>query len=545
MNNSVVSLVGGDDAVRRASVFATDHRAPTVYMPQYITTQGVVDTTSDAVTVTFEIRDKYISAMNNFVLSVDLPEIKGVGKMCYVPYIAYKLIRHVAVNSAADTIWETSGEELFDSCLDNERVMELSGFSRELNDLSTGSSPNDVIKEAACVHAYIKTPFDADKTFSTLKLSDSKITVTITLNPVACVMVYDETFDAAKLAKEFPYSMELSFIGYMVKNLCPRPAFIEMPRRRVEQINHTTAVITDVHACTSLSVYMKPVLSDANNRFISYPGFQQSEGDFVMAFVERLLEDMVIVSNCYPEGFPETAEIVEVPPSGVVSIQDTDVFVRIDDVPVGMRVFLHTNILVFATRKNSVVYNMSKKFSAITGAYSRATSRIRFTTAIHSVNIGDASVPVGVWTCQRNVYNGDNRSPEARAKDLFVADPFLKGVDFKNKIDVIARMDVRFGNEVLYSENSAVSRVFGEILGKTPGVRTLQFNFTPSTFFSPTALNSNVSRGKDKLAVRVTTAHMEAHNPLMYVPRQMVVVCNEVYRLSYDAGIVAEKVTAQ
>ncbi|WZD65419.1 rifampin resistance protein (VACV) [Bovine papular stomatitis virus] len=545
MNNSVVSLVGAEDGVRRASVFTTDYRVPTMYMPQYITTQGVVDASGDAVTVTFEIRDKYISAINSLVLSIDLPEIKGMGKLCYVPYIGYKMIRHVAINSSSDTIWETSGEELFDSCMENDRVMELSGFSRELNDLSTGTSPNDVIKEAVTVHAYIKTPFDAERTFSTLKLSDSKIVVAVTLNPISCVMVYDEAFDMTKLAKEFPYTTELSFIGYMVKNMHARPAFIEMPRRRVEQLNHTTSVITDVHACTSLSVYTKPVFADANNRFISYPGYQQSEGDFVLAFVERLLEDMVIVANCYPEGFPETAEIVEVPSSGVVSIQDTDVFVRIDDVPVGMRVFLHTNILVFSTRKNSVVYNMSKKFSAITGAYSRATHRIRFTSVVHSVNIGDASIPVSIWTCQRNVYHGDNRSPESRSKDLFVADPFLKGVDFKNKTDVIARMDVRFGNEVLYSENSPVSRVFSEILGKTAGVRTLQFNFTPGTFFSPTALTSNVSRGKDKLTIRINTAPMEAHNPLLYVPRQMVVVCNELYRISYDAGILVEKVISQ
>nr|WNT71209.1 MAG: putative rifampicin resistance protein [Equine parapoxvirus]WNT71236.1 MAG: putative rifampicin resistance protein [Equine parapoxvirus] len=545
MNNSVVSLIGGDDGVRRASVFTADYRVPTMYMPQYITTHGVVDASGDAVTVTFEIRDKYISAINNLVLSVDLPEIKGPGKLCYVPHIAYKMIRHVAIHSASDTVWESSGEELFDSCVDNARVMELAGFSRELNDLSTGTSPNDVVKEAACVHAYVKTPFDAEKTFSTLKLSDSKIVVTFTLNPVACVLVYDETFDMAKFSKEFPYSMELSFIGYMVKNLHPRPAFIEMPRRRVEQINHTTSVITDVHACTALSVYTKPVFADADNRFIAYPGYQQSEGDFILAFVERLLEDMVVVSSCCPEGFPETAEIVEVPPSGVVSIQETDVFVRIDEVPVGMRVFLHTNILVFATRKNSVMYNMSKKFSAITGVYSRATKRIRFTSVVHSVTICDASIPVSVWTCQRNVYHGDNRSHEARSKDLFVADPFLKGIDFKNKTDMIARLEVRFGNEVLYSENSPVSRVFGEILGRTSGVRTLLFNFTPGTFFSPTALNSNVSRGKDKLAVRINSAPMEAHNPLLYVPRQMVVVCHELYRVSYDAGILVEKVIAQ
>ncbi|AIZ77326.1 putative rifampin resistance protein [Parapoxvirus red deer/HL953] len=545
MNNSVVSLVGPDDGVRRASVFTTDHRLPTLYMPQYVTTQGVVDTCGDAVSVTFEVRDKYISAMNHLVLSIELPEIKGCGRVCYVPYVGYKLIQHISINSASDTIWETSGEELFDSCLDNERVLELSGNSRELNDLSTGSSPNDVIKEAACVHAYIKTPFDADSTFSTLKLSDCKVTVTVTLNPIACVLVHDEAFDMDSFASEFPYALELSFLGYMVKNLYPRPAFVETPRRRVEQLSHTTCVLTDVHACTSLTVYTKPVFSGMDNRFIAYPGFQQSEGDFIMAFVERLLEDMVIVARDYPEGFPDTAEIVEVPESGLVSIQDTDVFVRIDAVPAGMRVFLHTNILVFATRKNSIVYNMSKKFSAITGVYSASTQRIRFTGAVHSVTIGDASVPVSIWSCQRNVYHGDNRSEDARAKDLFVADPFLKGIDFKNKTDVISRMDVRFGNEVLYSETSPVSRVFSEILGKTPGVRTLQFNFTPNTFFAPTALNSNVARGKDKISVRINTAPMDMHNPLMYVPRHMVVVCRELYKISYEGGISVEKVTSQ
>ncbi|AAF14976.1 m88L [Myxoma virus] len=548
MNNTVINaLIGNEDYVKRHNVFGVDVQTPTLYMPQYITINGIVSggvSCDQPVTSSFEIRDQYITALSHFVLSIDLPEVKGIGKFGYVPYVGYKCIQHVSVASTECTIWESSGEDIYNSCVNNETAMANSGYSHELNDVSVGLTPNDTIKDAATVYVYIKTPFDVEKTFSSLKLSDSKVTVTVTFNPVSDVIVRDTTFNYEAFVKDFVYVSELSFVGYMVKNIQPKQTYIERPRRVLSQINQATAVISEVHSVTSLGLYIKPYYGNTDNRFISYPGYNQTERDYICAFVERLLEDLVIVSDTVPSTFPDSAEIVEVPPDGIVNIQDVDVFVKIDNVPKDMAVFYHTNVLVFGTRKNSVVYNMSKKFSTITGTYSEVTKRIMFSHISHSVNITDVSIPVSIWTCQRNIYNGDNRSEYSKSKDLFINDPFVKGIDFKNKMDLISRLEVRFGNDVLYSETAPISKIYNDLLsGCDSGIRMLRFNFTPHTFFKPTTIVSNPSRGKDKLSVRVVFASIDPNNPISYVSKHLVLICHDLYGIHNDSGINVVKIT--
>ncbi|QQG31577.1 Rifampicin resistance protein [Swinepox virus] len=550
MNNTVInSIIGNDDIIKRHNVFGVDVQNPTLYMPQYITINGITSTDSNCdqhVVSTFEIRDQYITALSHVMLSIELPEVKGVGRFGYVPYVGYKCIQHVSISSYDDILWESSGEDLYNSCLDNDTALTNSGYSHELNTISTGLTPNDTIKESTTVYVYIKTPFDVEKTFSSLKLADTKIVITITFNPVSDIIIRDITFNYDNFVKDFVYVTELSCIGYMVKNIQIKPSYIERPRRVFGQLNQSTAVISDVHSVSSLSVYIKPYYGNADNKFISYPGYSQSEKDYICVFVERLLDDLVTVCDTSPKWFPETAELVEVPNSGIVTIQDVDIFVRIDNVPCNMKVYFHTNILVFGTRKNSVTYNLSKKFTTITGTYSESTNRIMFSHVSHSINITDVSIPVSVWTCQRNIYNGDNRSESSKNKDLFINDPFIKGIDFKNKTDIISRLEVRFGNDVLYSETSPISKVYNDLLSNHKcGMRTLRFNFTPPTFFKPTTIVANPSRGKDKLSVRVVFASLDPNNPIYYISKQLVLVCKDLYKVTNDDGINVTKIIGE
>ncbi|UED36560.1 SPV087 putative rifampicin resistance protein IMV assembly [Swinepox virus] len=550
MNNTVInSIIGNDDIVKRHNVFGVDVQNPTLYMPQYITINGITSTDSNCdqhVVSTFEIRDQYITALSHVMLSIELPEVKGVGRFGYVPYVGYKCIQHVSISSYDDILWESSGEDLYNSCLDNDTALTNSGYSHELNTISTGLTPNDTIKESTTVYVYIKTPFDVEKTFSSLKLADTKIVITVTFNPVSDIIIRDITFNYDNFVKDFVYVTELSCIGYMVKNIQIKPSYIERPRRVFGQLNQSTAVISDVHSVSSLSVYIKPYYGNADNKFISYPGYSQSEKDYICVFVERLLDDLVTVCDTSPKWFPETAELVEVPNSGIVTIQDVDIFVRIDNVPCNMKVYFHTNILVFGTRKNSVTYNLSKKFTTITGTYSESTNRIMFSHVSHSINITDVSIPVSVWTCQRNIYNGDNRSESSKNKDLFINDPFIKGIDFKNKTDIISRLEVRFGNDVLYSETSPISKVYNDLLSNHKcGMRTLRFNFTPPTFFKPTTIVANPSRGKDKLSVRVVFTSLDPNNPIYYISKQLVLVCKDLYKVTNDDGINVTKIIGE
>nr|WGO62716.1 hypothetical protein [Wadden Sea poxvirus] len=550
MNNTVInSLMNNNDGIKRSNVFGVDVHQPTLYMPQYITIPGVISTTDNTCTdqqiiVNFEIRDQYITALNYLLLSIELPEVKGIGRFSYVPCVGYKCINNVSISSNNIIIWEISGEDLYNSCINNEVALKHSGYSYELNDISIGITPNDTIKEATTVYVYIKTPFDKENTFSSLKLSDSKITVSVTFNRISDVIIRDILFDIETFVRDFIYVSELSFIGYMVKNIQMKPYFIEKPRRVLGQINQPAVIISEVHAATSLSVYTKPYYGTTDNRFISYPGYLQTEKDYICAFVERLLDDLVIVSDCYPDNFPDSADIVKVPQNGIVTIQDVDVFVKIDNVPNDMSVYMHTNILVFGTRKNSFIYNISKKFSTIKGTYSLITNRTIFSHISHTINITDVSIPVSLWTCQRNVYHGDNRSKTSRDKDLYINDPFIKGIDFKNKTETISRMEVRFGNDVLYSESSPISKIYNDLLTKCiNNNRTLIFNFTPPIFFKPTTIIANSSRGKDKISIRVVFSSLDINNPIYYVPKQLVIVCNDLYKITHEQGINITKIS--
>ncbi|ATI21035.1 trimeric virion coat protein [Western grey kangaroopox virus] len=548
MNNSIInSIINSNDVVRRSNVFGLDIQQPTLYMPQYISVSGISQpddgcSASTQTVIAFDIRDQYITALNHLVLSLELPEVKGVGRFAYAPYVGYKCIRHVAITSEHGTVWECDGEDLFDKC-SGEDIAAMAGRSRELNDISSGVTPNDTIKEAATVHVYLKTPFDADKTFSSLKLSDCKLTVTVTFRPITEAIIYDQRFAIDQFLRDFVYVADLSFVGYMVRDVRPKTAYVEMERRVVSCANIPTSVVSDVHACTGVAVYVKPCYGATENRFVSYPGFAQTESDYVRAFVDRLLEDLVVIADAPPDWFPKSAHVVKVPRSGVVSIQDADAVIRVDNVPEGKDVYYHTNLMIFSTRKNSFIYNISKKFSAIVGTYSPATNRILFSQVNHSVSVADASIPVGFWTSPRNIYSGDNRSEASRARDLFVNDPFLKGVDMINKTDVISRLEVRFGNDVMYSETAPISKVYNALLQGQSNVRKLIFNLNPVTFFKPTTLTANVARGKDKINVRVLYAGIDPNNPLHYVAKQLVVVCTDLYRVDYDRGIRVSKIS--
>ncbi|AUL80257.1 SWPV1-061 [Vaccinia virus] len=258
MNNAIInSLIGGDDSIKRSNVFAVDSQITTLYMPQYSSLSGVMtnDGPDNQAIASFEIRDQYIPALNHLGLSLELPEVNGMARFGYVPCVGYKCINHVSISSCNGVIWEIEGEELYNNCFNNTIALKHSASSSELNDISIGLTPNDTIKAPSTVYVYIKTPFDVEDTFSSLKLSDSKITVTVTFNPESDMVILDSSFDLETFNKEIVYVPELSFNGYMVKNEQIKPSFIEKPRRVIGQINQPTATVTEVHAATLLSVY--------------------------------------------------------------------------------------------------------------------------------------------------------------------------------------------------------------------------------------------------------------------------------------------------
>ncbi|QRM15347.1 putative rifampicin resistance protein, IMV assembly [Mudlarkpox virus] len=550
MNNSILSSVNSADFMKRTNIFSFDVQQPTAYMPQYVSINGYYDKkdqndVTQPNSISFDIRDQHISAVNYFVLSIDLPEVSGEGEFAYAPYVGYKCIQRVSITCGDITIWETDGEELFDKCVDD-KIATLSGYSSELNDVSIGYTPNDTIKEPTTVYVYIKSPFDVDKTISSLKLVNSKITVTITFRSINDVIVYDSKFQSEKFIKEFVYSPELHLIAYAVSEIKPKSAYIEMDRR-VVSCSSTPApipVISDVYACSAVSVYVKPYYGMMENKFISYPGFKQNESDYISALVNRLLDDLVVVTDTVPKDFPDTAMFLKVPSNGKITLQDVDIVVRIDNVPEDKDVYYHTNLLIFSTRKNSFVYNMSKKFSSIIGTYSPITDSISFSKVNHSITITDASIPVSFWVSQKNVYQGDNRSSNSKSKDLIVNDPFRKGIDMVNKTEVLSRLEVRFGNDPIYTETLPITKVYNKLLtGTSVNVRKLIFNMNPANIFRPTTLNANTKRGKDKLTVRVSYIDTDPNNPIHYVSKQLVVVCTDLYRIDYDGKINVTKIT--
>ncbi|ALA62402.1 rifampicin resistance protein [Turkeypox virus] len=552
MNNSIINSVINsiDSSTRRTNIFSFDVQQPTAYMPQYVSINGYCDSKdrhecSRPLSISFDVRDQHIAAINYFIISIDLPEVTGEGKFAYIPYIGYKCIQHVTITCGDMTIWETDGEELFDKCIDD-KIAFISGYCPELNDISTGYTPNDTIKEATTLYVYIKTPFDTDRTISSLKLVNSKITITVTFRNINDVIVYDSKFQVEKFVKEFVYSTELHLIAYAVSDIKPKPAYIEIDRKLISCSSTPTPVpvISDVYACTSMSVYVKPYCGMMENKFISYPGYKQSEADYIRAMVGRLLDDLVVVTDTAPRDFPSSASFVKVPPDGQITIQDVDIIIKIDNVPDDKDVYYHINLLVFSTRKNSSIYNISKKFSSIVGVYSPITDSINFSKVDHSVSITDASIPVSFWISQKNVYQGDNRSEYSKSKDLIVNDPYRKGIDMVNKTDIISRLEVRFGNEPIYTEISPITKVFNMLLtGSSVNVRKILFNLNPANIFRPTTLNANTKRGKDKLTVRISYADIDANNPIHYISKQLVVVCTDLYRIEYDGKINVSKIT--
>lgn len=209
MNNSLINSVLNtiDYNVKRTNIFSVDVQQPTIYMPQYVSINGYTDSNyhcekMQSYMVSFDIRDQHIAAVNYFVLSIELPEVTGEGEFAYVPFVGYKCIQRVSIMTEDLTIWETDGEELFDKCVDD-KVAVMSGYSPELNDLSVGYTHNDTIKSGTTVYVYIKSPFDTDRTISSLKLVNSKIVVTVTFRSINDVIIYDSKFQVERFIKDF------------------------------------------------------------------------------------------------------------------------------------------------------------------------------------------------------------------------------------------------------------------------------------------------------------------------------------------------------
>ncbi|ABJ09011.1 rifampin resistance protein [Nile crocodilepox virus] len=533
MNTSIVNSFLGSrraEAAKSKNVFGVDPQETTYYMPQYITVSGI---RCDDV-VRYEVKDQYINAANYFVLTVPLPEIKGVGSFAYAPHVGYKCIKRVQFSSQRGLIWEIEGEELF-AASRGSNIAACSGYSEKLCSMSTGHTPNDVIKESELIYVYLRTPFDDESTISSLKIpANDKIVIEVAFNRISDVVIYDAAFNIDAFAHGFVYQPDLSFIGYTVKGLQAKPAYLQIPRRVVGSLNITSNSLGEVYSITSLSVYVKPCYG-IENKFIAYPGFDQTPAAYVKAYVERLLFDLLTVSAERPSNFPPESDIVRIASSDIVTIQDIDVSVCIDGVPAGKSLYFHRNLLVFGTRRNGAAYNISKKFSKICGFYNDVNDTIIYTEVLHTVDMLDVSIPVKLWNSERNIQAGDNRSAASKAKDVYINDPFLKGIDLLGSFDPVERMEVRFGHELMYSEDFPISRIYNRLLTSAIAAeRKLIFNYTQCCLFKPTILQADHSRGKDKLHVKVGYKRLDVDNPIHYVDRQLVLACNDLYRISYD-----------
>lgn len=416
------------------------------------------------------VTDIKLEGCNNFGLNITLPEIKGIGGVRYQTNFVYKLIDECIIETIDDNmksnviIKKTGLEFLMDFNQKKHEYSRCIGNNNDMCKFKYGKCADDIIFSSKEIYVPLMFIFDNINMNprTCLRLfPESKLQIKIKFRDFIKAILPDAVYKKYSLKNISVVDLQpyIKFTGY---NTCGSPyknRYIEELITSEHQSNKKNYYSPEFSSISNLLWYSKSDIF-SGNMFISYPNYPETEENFINSFVDKLLTDLIIISDnddfLKTKGFNEKCKFKKLKPYDRILFDVNNYCdINIMNVPDNFNVYYHTNILSFSRRNNPNDYNISKKFIKISGTYIINEDKILIHEKEHTITISDISIPVSIWNANENTSTGDLRSIKSKKSDIYVDDPFTFGLDFLSKeLGIISRSITSGSNDSIADYNS-------------------------------------------------------------------------------------------
>lgn len=507
----------------------------------------------------FKIVDSRLDGFDSLVLGVRLPEIKGKGNIRFVDYPGLKLIKNFEIKINNKSILKLSGFDIFTNYFspDVYKIDSATGHRSDYCNFKRGYHIDHTIFEQLDIVVPIFTQFGKTLPHSIFRVPKSgKVEFLVELNDLVDILSFDREFheESISLIENLflsdikilvrTYNIQSSFPiedKYIEENEFSRDdIYSTVPRE--EFFTNSFKTISEIGWFCKTDQFTKKF-------FISHPGFNASEKDFITEFKNSLLQDLVRVSESdgFKDEFPREAKFVCLENNELHKFDNLNFCkIIIRNMPKNHKIWFHVNILEFNRGGNSDNYNISKKFKYILGDYIREENRIIPLEIKDDLTIEDVSVPIDLWSHQVNTAGKDLRSFKSRKNDVFVNEPYIIGFDFVSKnVGYEKDSTVKAGSSERIVENNKFSfylPYFGYNHSRSyyfmeqnryPCVENVNFNITNILVNKPSSLDCNSDKNILNCSVEVKWKLFKDNNPMKLVRKNLLVFIKKVRKIRY------------
>ncbi|AAG02828.1 rifampicin resistance protein [Betaentomopoxvirus amoorei] len=545
----------------RPNIYITETKNGKYNIPQYVSSPC---TFQDGYAVA-SITDIKLEGCNNFGLNITLPEIKGIGGVRFQNYFIPKLIEECIIetiddNKTNEIIRKTGLEFLMDFIQKKKEYSRFVGNNSDLCKFKYGKCADDIIFPSKEVYFPLMFIFDNvnmnPRTCFRL-FPETKLQIKIKFRPFADILLPDVKYkkNSLKNISDVDLQPYIKFTGY---NTCGSP----FKHRYIEELTYST------HKSNKKNYYSPEFLSITNllwysksdifrgNMFISYPDYPETEENFIKTYVDKLLKDLLIISDdenfIKSKGFSDKCKFKKIDPCDkIVFDVNNNCEINIMNVPEGFDLYYHTNILSFSRRNNPNDYNISKKFSKISGTYIPNEDKILIHEVKHTINISDVSIPLSIWNANENTSTGDLRSIKSKKSDIYVNDPFVFGLDFLSKeLGIISRSITSSSNESIAEYNSDTVNIESYFQSdnlfavtptseySNPAIFLHRFNLHNIIFIEPSRLIADAAKNFRCVNLSIDWKEFPEVDPRSLFNKELQICQTIVKKISYDNNII-------
>lgn len=402
----------------------------------------------------FKSTDIKMQQLNSIKLKVTLPEIKGKGRVAFLPYASYMMIKSISVS-----IINPDEKEIEVNVMDSASLLEANLCKRN-NTLQYDFGPKEkslIIRERNHIDDVIfperdlVIPINGLIPEKFIIAPDTHIIFRIEFLPITHLLSYDEVF--VKESLELAHNLKYKNISLLISNtnilrtekVLPETSnYLIRKKTVVGDDNSETIPSASFKNSYIVSFSSKADVFDMNNTFISIPENDTEEYALIRKWILRILPDLIKITdldltkneNKEKLGFDTKAVFEEVTDNTVYFDADRRKFCKIfiENIPEDYKVWYHRNILSFSRNYNrNNVTNISNCFSKIKGiCFGEDDCNIEFffDSIEHEITLGHISIPVNIWNHKNNTEDGDLRSLSSKKRDMFYSTPFILGMDF-------------------------------------------------------------------------------------------------------------------
>lgn len=518
----------------------------------------------------FSIKDVEVSGISRIELKLTLPEIKGIGKVSYLPNYQFLLIKKfdILIKNQEDDcfkLYETfDGEDLYSRFNLYKHIETYNNSFGGKNDdfcsLREGTYNDCIIFPSREIIIPISI-----SNYYCLVFPSTEIQFRVTLAGLRDIIMYNTVFSNKSLKNSITEfnttskNIKLSFTNIMFdleKNEQLKRIKTLLRNEKTTCFEHGSDIIVSgrFKNAKHVSFYNKVnIFNDDDTKFIIPFGPSLKKEKLINNWIKRILEDLIIVTdkdltnNSIKEelGFHRDCIFEKIENNQITFFKDIPITceIYINNVPEDHDIYYHRNILTFTRRyMKSHILNISELFYFIKGNY-YADKKISYVMdeIKHGIDIYHISIPVNIWNDQTNTGNGDLRSTKSKEDDFYYKNRFIYGMDILSKDTGYESVSISVGREKLTQyyqatyENSLTNNVL-----EFNQYYTNKNNYpNRSEFFTSHFNDSHFVIADDNINFNSINAEIKwkqykDYDPLSLYKRQPTIVVGQVYTVEYD-----------